>query len=251
MRYRSLSLCALLALFVLLAGCRSGGEAVPTPEQLDEGTAVLYYMSFTCPVCKRLTPAMNELYARRDKDYRFLALAYGTAPEAIGQVREQSGSRFPVVAGSREQRERYAINSTPSFIFMQDGKARERYLGADGARRLARVLESGAYRGETGILELAAAPERFMGRELRLRGKLYVRGRDAQGRPCHVLSNSREHVLVEPWLPTVVAPAPPGMGKPRPAVMGDFLRQELMVRGRLHEVDGEPRLQVESAELAE
>lgn len=177
----------ILLFFLLTVAWPPAVSAVPrtSPEP-----AVLYFLSFTCPGCKQITPLMNALADESAGRWRIEGLAYGTPPGELAAAVARGGVHFPVTAGTGESGRRYEVTVTPTLVLIgTDGRPKERYVGVGGAQRLARALRGGLT--ETGLYELAREPQRFDGRQVTVRA-FVVRATASS----FALSNGRERLDV-------------------------------------------------------
>jgi len=209
---------------------------------------LVYVMSFDCRSCLLNLPTIEGLRLGYPQRLAVLGVVYGAKAGGLAEKSRQQNLKFPLVHGNQEYLQASGIDKTPSVIWYDaEGRLKDRFIGS---LRLAQLGICLSAKEGIGLAELAAAPERWKGQQVKVSGILQQE--IAPEGTAHLrsgrllLSNGRESIAVKAWLPFESVKALPEKEK-QPDTMQRYIGRPIIVSGKI--VAG--RLEIEQVQVTE
>lgn len=209
---------------------------------------LVYVMSFDCRSCLLNLPTIEGLRLGYPERLAVLGVVYGAKAGHLAEKSREQNLKFPLVHGNQEYLQANGIDKTPSVIWYDaEGRLKDRFIGS---LRLAQLSVCLAAKEGVGLAELAAAPERWKGKQVKVSGILQQEKVAQTTSPLRskrlVLSNGKDSITIKPWLPFESVKAPPEKEK-QPDTMPRYIGRHIIVSGKM--VAG--RLEVAEAQIME
>lgn len=214
----------------------------------------LLFMSFNCNACRNALPTVDEIEKKVGTKGRLVGVIFPPEEKDLPGRAKELKITFPLVRGSRELAQTFAIEKTPTLIwFDRKGQIREKFIGDARLQQLQMCLGSIDNELCSGLIELTARPAEFVGRKIVTSGLLVTtNGKDGKAGTLY-LSNGKEKIEVLPWAPQGVAPEAPvtaisKLSKKTESAMQQFVGKLVTLHGSFQ---AGSVLKVESATIQE
>lgn len=152
---------------------------------------------------------------------------------------------FPIRKGTKADKERYNIQGVPTIVVLKDGKNRQ-VISGERDIATSRALIKGI---EQGALAVSEAVETMPPGDVVVTGFLGSRGDYFDKNAKFILTDRRNNIFVNPWLPREVVKSK--FKKTRPRLMSDVLGKAVVLKGALDKTDTGCRLTVKEEIIIE